>query len=115
MDLSFSNVPTEDQVVVKAAAARWQQVIVGDLENATLDPDAFAPSRCGPLPPTVDDLSICAAYYEGLNREDGTHNGGGGVLGYSRPLLRRTTGKALPAAGEYLMCWLFLLDFGAVR
>ena len=100
MDVSFKNVPTEDEMIFKSVAARWQQVIVGDLQNVTLDLDTLVPSMCGPLPSTIDDLSICAAYAS-LEGENGTPDGSGGVLGYAQPLLRRTSDNALPAAGGY--------------
>ncbi len=73
------------QAVFTAAAARWQQLVIGDVANAPLNKAANA---CGAGEPafnaTLDDLVIYAAV-EPID-------GAGGILGSAGPCLIRTAG-----------------------
>ena len=67
-ELNLDQVPETYRQVFIAAAARWDTVIVGDLEDFTLtDSDrATAGTRCdaATLPAIVDDVFICASLPE---------------------------------------------------
>ena len=81
-------IQSQYQVYFNNAAARWEQVIVGDLPDVTLsNPPTLPDTNCG-YPTTVDDLYICV-YGQ-------TIDGPGGTAGYAGVLSRRTSGDQLP-------------------
>lgn len=81
------------QAVFAAAAARWSELIVGDLVPVTInlaaDPDGCYPA----LDETVDDLLIFVTV--------GAIDGPGSILGGARPCLVRST-DSLPVVGEMI-------------
>lgn len=77
--LRFSGLTATQQAIFQRAAARWEQVIVGDLPNAVYQGIA------------VDDLLIDARAV--------TIDGRGGILGQAAPDVLRTTGAGLPIHG----------------
>ena len=81
-------IQSQYQVYFNNAAARWEQVIVGDLPDVTLsNPPTLPDTKCG-YPTTVDDLYICV-YGQAID-------GPGGTAGYAGILSRRTSGDQLP-------------------
>ena len=82
------------QQTFEDAAARWAELIVGDLpEEIVLEP--FAPTCFGeelePIVDQVDDMVIFAQVVE--------IDGAGGILGQAGPCAFRIPGSALPVAG----------------
>jgi hypothetical protein len=72
-----------------AAAARWEEIITGDVPDAAVD---FAGGSChGPIEETIDDLVIFVVV--------GPIDGLGGALGEAGPCLVRS-GSKLPITGQ---------------
>jgi len=93
MEVQFSGTPSASQrAVVRAAAARWEQVITGDLPDVNTNLNANA---CGVSHPayngTVDDLVVFV--------EIVSIDGPGGTLGSAGPCFLRS-GSSLPVFGS---------------
>ena len=83
----FDHLYTPSQMAVfAAAAARWSEVVVGDLQDLTVDLAANA--SCGQGEPayagTIDDVTVFVTSFT---------EGAGGVLGYAGPCLLRGSGS----------------------
>ena len=113
-DFAFDGVPTDDQSMFTDAAARWRQVIIGDVSDVTISSGS---SECGSWPNKVDDLHICkyqCYHCIGRSFDCCTHpfclfagavydniDGEGSILGYAGPRLYRSSDDApIPATGQ---------------
>jgi hypothetical protein len=85
LDLQISS---QYKVYFTNSAARWEQVIVGDLPDWTVsNPPDLPDNRCS-YPATIDDLYICVY--------NGEIDGAGKTAGFAGPLARRSSGNRLP-------------------
>ena len=85
--------PTADQAVFSGAAAKWESVITGDLEDVPTSSLSVSPlDGCSyPSEGIIDDMYICGV----LDEIDGVGN----LVGFAMPTFSRS-GGGLPAAGE---------------
>ena len=96
-----SAVPAEDRPLVAQAAARWEEVVIGDLSDVNsqqiLDafPDEGAPPAGCTYPETIDDLYMCVQYSSNVD-------GPNGVLAFASPTFWRTP-SFLPIAGRVVV------------
>ncbi len=98
IDIQFSGdgFTTERQQAFKDAAARWSEVVVGDVEDALFKPNVLnSNTACGFTNETfiteVDDLIIFA----NIRLIDGEN----GILGQAGPAFLRDAGAGLPIVG----------------
>lgn len=86
-----SSPTTAQRQAFYAAAARWEEVVIGDLPDVPVDRPVGTCSSTSPIDETVDDLLILVT----LEAIDGP----GGVLGSAGPCMIRS-GSHLPLAGS---------------
>ena len=77
-----------------AAATRWDQIIIGDIPDTTVDAAFLGMTSCpqADLPAVIDDVYICAT----IEPDDGV----GGRLGFAGPETAQIVGTSiLPVTG----------------
>ena len=87
-DLDLSKVAEEFQMAFIMAAARWDEVIVGDLEDIPVTQADKDASTCDNIPDVIDDVHICATI--------APNDGVGNILGSAAPELVRQNDPAAP-------------------
>jgi hypothetical protein len=88
--LDMVGIPTGDQTFFTNAAAKWQSIILGDLEDIS-SVGLTAPDQGCTYPSVIDDLYICGSF--------GTIDGSYNVLGYAGPTYIRSSDR-LTIAGH---------------
>jgi hypothetical protein len=88
-------ISSSQRLAFDRAAARWQEIITGNLQPAIANPGDIPPGACGINHPAftgyIDDLLI---WVEVTNLD-----GPGGILGQAGPCFLRTASPPLPIAG----------------
>jgi len=91
-EVDMENVAGKYRAAFTKAAARWSEVITGDLEDFEPDASIRSQSQCPYLPSMIDDVFICAT----VDSIDGE----GGILGTSGPEFVRLGEKLIPTIGR---------------
>jgi hypothetical protein len=108
---TFINVPVASQGVIQQAAARWEEVIVGDLpeQSGKAVKSLFAFGSACTYPDVIDDFHLCIGYFTG-----GFTDGPGGTLGLGGPDRLRSTNPRTPYTGIISLDIADALDFNTV-
>jgi len=83
--------PTDQQLVFQAAAAKWESIIIGDISETPSSSISVPPKFGCTYPPTIDDIFIC-----GVIRDI---DGAFGQIGTGRVTFVRPS-DGLPVVGE---------------
>jgi hypothetical protein len=108
---TFINVPVASQGVIQQAAARWEEVIVGDLpeQSGKAVKSLFGFGSACTYPDVIDDFHLCIGYFTG-----GFTDGPGGTLGLGGPDRLRSTNPRTPYTGIISLDIADALDFNTV-
>jgi hypothetical protein len=60
--LSLVGIPSDDRSLFTDAVARWESIVVGDLQSISRSSLQYSLSSGCTVPATIDDLYICARY-----------------------------------------------------